>query len=152
MSREGDLMRKALKKVLLPELKAMGFVGTSSSFQRRTAEHLDLLDIQYWKYGGQFILEFARTKRGDLNTSWGEIVPEEKIGVAHMSPLKRARLQRTIEATEDLFRGFKFSDFGEDLDKYSALASQVASLLPQVNVWLEGGAAGENVHTLGRSE
>jgi hypothetical protein len=150
MSLEGELMRKALKKVLLPELNRIGFTGTSSNFQRRSAENLDLLSIEYWKYGGQFILEFARSKRGALNTSWGEVVQEEKIGVAHISPLQRARLQRTLEASEDLFRGFKFSGFGEDLAKYIALAHEVAALLPQVNAWLESGAAGENIHTLGR--
>ncbi len=144
-------MRKALRKVLLPELRLNGFIGTTSDFQRRSAEHLDLLSIQYWKYGGQFILEFARGNRGALHTSWGEIVPEEKISVAHMNPLQRARLQRTIEESEELFRGFKFSDFGEDLSKYKVLASQVASLLPQVNAWLENGVAGENIHSLGRS-
>ena len=151
MSREGDLMRKALKKILLPELARIGFIGTSSNFQRRSAENLDLLSIQYWKYGGQFILEFARSKRGVLNTSWGEVVEEENIGVAHISPLQRARLQQSLEASEELFRGFKFSGFGEDLAKYSALAIEVSSLLPQVNAWLESGAAGKNVHTLGRS-
>ena len=143
-------MRKALKKVLLPELSRIGFIGASSNFQRRSAENLDLLSIQYWKYGGQFILEFARRKRGTLNTSWGE-VQEQNIGVAHMSPLLRARLQQTLEASEGLFRGFKFSGFGEDLANYIALANEVASLLPQVNAWLENGVAGENIHTLGRS-
>lgn len=151
MSREGDLMRKALKKVLLPELKLNGFVGTTSSFQRLSPENLDLLSIQYRKYGGQFILEFARRERGAFSTSWGEIVPEEKIGVAHVSPLRRARLQRTHEESGEVFGGFKFSGFGEDLAKYNALASQVASLLPQVNAWLESGAVGENIHSLGRS-
>ena len=151
MSREGDLMRKAFKKVLLPELSRIGFIGTSSNFQRRSAENLDLLSIQYWKYGGQFILEFARSKRGALHTSWGEVVQEENIGVAHIFPLQRARLQQTLEASEELFRGFKFSGFGEDLAKYVALADEVASLLPQVNAWLESGAAGKNIHTLGRS-
>ena len=151
MSLEGDLMRKALKKVLLPELNRIGFTGTSSNFQRRSTENLDLLSIQYWKHGGQFILEFARSKRGALNTSWGEVVQEENIGVAHIFPLQRARLQQTLEASEELFRGFKFSGFGEDPAKYIALAHEVASLLPQVNAWLESGAAGENIHTLGRS-
>ena len=151
MSREGDLMRSALKKVLLPELSRMGFTGTGSNFQRRSAQSLDLLSVQYWKHGGQFILEFARGKRGALKTSWGDVVQEEAIGVAHISPLQRARLQQTLETTEELFRGFKFSGFGEDPAKYTALANEVASLLPQVNAWLESGAAGENIHTLGRS-
>ena len=148
MSREGDLMRKALKRELLPQLKLHGFVGATSSFQRKSDNTLDLLSIQYWKYGGQFILEFARRERGELQTSWGEVVPEEKLDVAHVRPTRRARLQRNDEVFEELFRGFKFEGFGEDQAKYDALAKQVASLLPQVNAWLETGVSGENVHSL----
>lgn len=150
MSREGDLMRKALKRALLPELKLLGFDGTSSSFQRKSDKALDLLSIQYWKYGGQFILEFARRERGDLHTSWGEVIPEERLDVAHTSPTQRARLQRKDDTSEEVFRGFKFEGFGEDQTKFDALANQVASLLPQVIAWLETGVAGENVHAVGR--
>ena len=151
MSREGDLMRKALKRELLPQLKLLGFIGATSNFQRKSDKALDLLSIQYSKYGGQFILEFARRERGELQTSWGEIIPEEKVNVAHVIPTRRARLQRNDEMFEELFRGFKFEGFGENQARYDALANQVASFLPQVNAWLETGVSGENVHSLASS-
>jgi len=93
MPSEGDLMRSALKKAVLPELERFGFDGKGLHFQRR-GESLDLLDFQYWKHGGEFILEVGRCSRGDLHTSWGEIVPEVSITVAHLSPLERARLEQ----------------------------------------------------------
>ena len=139
-------MRKALRKQLVPALHSMGFTGTTSRFQRASAEWLDLLSIQYWKYGGQFILEFARRERGPLHTSWGETIPEEKLDVAYVDPAKRARLEQRGETAGEGFRGFQFREFGEDAERYQALASQVASLLPQVDQWLETRSAGSHIH------
>jgi hypothetical protein len=146
MSREGELMRAALRKRLVPALVSMGFTGKSSCFQRRMGA-LDLIDIQYWKYGGEFILEFARAGRGDLKTSWGELVPEEKITVAHTSPLDRARLEQRGAMSGEHLRGFSFASFGEDREKYESLASEVASLLPQVEQWFETGRVGTHVRS-----
>jgi hypothetical protein len=79
MSREGELIRRAMKKSLLPALAVTGFSGTSSTFQRLIPEFQDLLAIQYHKYGVSFILDFGRRERGSLHTAWGAIVPEEKL-------------------------------------------------------------------------
>jgi len=149
MAREGDLMRRELKKVVLPALDALGFSGKGLCFQRRRDEMLDLLEFQYWKYGGEFILEFARREQGDLTTSWGEVVPEEKITAAHISPLKRARLEQRGPLAGEHLRGFAFAEFGEDRGKYESLAREVSSLLLQVDEWLRTGKAGPNVHVLG---
>ena len=149
MSREGDLMRQELRKVVLPGLEALGFAGKGLHFQRRRRETLDLLDFQYWKYGGEFILEFAHRERGDLTTSWGEVVAEGKITAAHILPLDRARLEQRGTLAGEHLRGFVFAEFGEDRTKYESLAREVASLLPQVDVWLRTGAVGSNVHVLG---
>lgn len=47
MSREGDLIRRAMKRSLLPALAVLGFSGTSSTFQRLLPEFQDLLAIRY---------------------------------------------------------------------------------------------------------
>lgn len=150
MSREGDLIRKALKRSLLPELQRLGFTGRASAFQRVDGQRLDLLDIQYWKYGGGFILEFASCARGPLHTSWGEVVPEEKLQVAHINPVYRARLQPGPEAPRGPAHGwFGFAGFGEDLGRYDRLAGGIVALLPQVDEWLRTGTPGSHVHPLG---
>ena len=149
MSREGDLMRRALKRHLMPALNTRGFTGKTSAFQRKTAQWMDLLDVQYGKYGGQFILEFGRRERGELKTSWGEVVSEDKLNVAHLSPLRRARLEERGPSMGPLMRGFSFEGFGEEAARYDALASRVAALLPQVEGWLEGGVLGSHIHSLG---
>ena len=146
MSREGDLMRKAIRRHLVPALEGMGFTGKSSKFQRLLPDHQDLLTIQYHKYGGSFVLEFGRRERGPLHTSWGPVVPEEKLEVMYLLPTQRGRLQEGEAEAQDLFSGFSFQNFGEDSSKYQGLACRVASLLPQVDAWLSAGTRGTNVH------
>jgi hypothetical protein len=147
MSREGDLMRKALQRLLVPELRRLGFRGTNPKFQRKSPEWLDLLSIQYSKYGGEFVLEFTRRERGPLHTSWGETVPEERLNVGYVHPTQRARLEQRGPTSGEGLRGFKFSGFGEHPVKYDELAAQVAALLPQVEEWLRSAKAGDHVHS-----
>jgi hypothetical protein len=147
MSRSGDLMRRALRRFWLPEMVRLGFVGKTSTFQRLGVDFQDLLSLQYWKYGGEFVLEFARRERGPFVTSWGPVIPEEKLDVAYISPLLRARLEQRGPASGEYLRGFDFSSFGEDTLKYEVLAKQVASLLPEVDEWLKNGRNGEHIHS-----
>jgi hypothetical protein len=149
MAREGDLIRKAFKRHMLPGLASIGFVGRMPNFQRLFPDSQDLLTIQYHKYGGSFILEFGRRQRGSLQTSWGPLVAEEKVEVIYLPTNQRARLQEVESQASDLFAGFSFQHFDEDEQAYEALAIRVLGLLPQVDAWLSSGAKGPNVQALG---
>ena len=144
-------MRRAFKRHLIPRLSSLGFAGKSSNFQRLTATAQDLLSIQYWKYGGSFILEFGRRQRGPLLTAWGEIVPEDALDVAYLPVSDRARLQERSEVSPELFGGFRFEGFGEDVHKYDALAIRVAAMLPQVDAWLARREVGPDVRPFGEA-
>jgi hypothetical protein len=146
MSREGDLMRRALKHVVVPALKNLGFAGRTSSFRRVDGEFLDLLSVQYCKYGGEFILEFARRDRGPMQASWGAMVPEDKLTVAYLSSRLRARLEQRGRTMGPSLRGFRYAGFSEDPQRYELLANEVAGLLVQVDAWLKTKQAGPNVH------
>lgn len=152
MASSGDLMRKALKRHWLPTLARLGFIGATSTFQRLEPDAQDLLSLQYWKYGGEFILEFARRRRGSFTTSWGAVVPEEKMEVTYLNPLDRARLQQIEPLAGEHLHGFRFSAFEDDFAKYEALAGQVAMLMPAVDAWLRNGTRTEQIHPLQRSE
>lgn len=147
MSRNGDFMRKALRRFWVPEVVRLGFVGKSSTFQRIGADYQDLLSLQYWKYGGEFILEFARRERGPFTAPWGPTISEEKLDVAYISPLLRARLEQRGSVSGPHLRGFDFSSFGDDTAKYESLAKEVASLLPEVDEWLTCGRRGKHIHS-----
>ncbi len=146
MAPTGNRMHKALKRHLVPALVQLGFTGTASNFQRLLPEAQDLLTIQYHKDGGSFILECGRRERGPLHTSWGSIVPEETLEVRYLPVMQRARLQELDTISDDLFAGFCFRDFGEDVDRYDQLAKRVAGLLPQIDVWLSTGVKGPHIH------
>ena len=148
MSREGDLMRRALKRQLFPALKALGFAGGPSYFRRTETDSLDLLTIQYWKYGGEFILEFARRPRGPLKTSWGKVVEEDKLDVAYVHPVDRARLVENMEREGPNLHGFEYAGFGDNENKYLELATNVSQLLSQVDNWLAKREIGPNVRPL----
>lgn len=145
MSRDSELMRKSLRKHLYPALARLGFVGKSSTFQRLLPDHLDLLSVQHWKYGGEFVLEFARRERGDMTMSWGDVVPEAKLDVAHTDPMSRARLVSDRTHSRSGFHGFEFAGLGDEPAAYDDLAMSVVNLLPQVCVWLSSGVAGSNI-------
>jgi hypothetical protein len=145
MSRAGDLMRKSLKRFVVPRLHDLGFEGARSNFRRVSDEKLDFLDVQYWKYGGALVLEFARTNRGDFQTSWGPIVPEADLTLPHLSPMVRARLKSLDSDTSYPFGWFRFDAFGEATEKYDALAREIAELLPQADAWLRTGEQGPRV-------
>ena len=145
MSREGDLMRKAFRKHLLPALAAAGFVGKSIHFMRLRDDSQDLLSIQYWKYGGSFILEFGRRGRGPLQTAWGPVIPEDSLDVAYLPVQDRAQIQERDAPPDDTFAGFRFAGFGEDVAKYDGLALRVASYLPQMEAWLSRREVGPDI-------
>lgn len=148
MPSPNDRMRRALKKWLLPALAARGFGGGALHFRRAGPEALDLLSLQWGKYGGEFILEFGCRPRGPLHTSWGEIVPEDKLDVAHLHPLERARLQPADDVRGAQLHGFFFGDLGEDQAAYEGLAQAVAAHLDQVDAWLRDGKVGSHIHPL----
>ncbi|MEN5209381.1 hypothetical protein ABE493_14800 [Stenotrophomonas terrae] len=141
MKTPGQMMATSIKKVLLPEMRRLGFVGGGvANFVRSSGDQRDFLSIQYWTYGGSFILEFSRVPATWVDPDSGE-VPKR---VFETDPLLRQRLI-DIEQHRD-FRGFSFKAFGSEQSRYDQLAASVVALLPQVEAWLESGIVGPNIH------
>lgn len=133
MSRESNLMRKALREHLQPQLTASGFSGGPVNYSRFRDDLQDVLSVQFWKYGGSFILEFGYRTRGPLMTTWGEAFQEDAVTIACLPLSARARLQNQSSLQDEDFAGFRFKDFGEHSNHYDSLAIKVAELLPQVD-------------------
>ncbi len=135
------MMAISIKKVLLPEMRRPGFVGGGvANFVRSRGDHRDFLSIQYWTYGGSFILKFSRVPATWVDPDSGE-VPKR---VFETDPLLRKRLIDTEQHKD--FRGFSFKAFGSEQSRYDQLAASVVALLPQVEAWLESGIVGPNIH------
>ncbi|MFB1486460.1 MULTISPECIES: hypothetical protein [unclassified Thiocapsa] len=65
--------------------------------------------------------------------------------VAYLPVGDRARLQERDAPPDDIFAGFSFAGFGEDVTKYERLALRVASDLPQVDAWLSRREVGPDI-------
>lgn len=141
MKTPGQMMAIAIKSVLLPEIRRLGFAGSGvANFIRSSDAYRDFLSIQYWTYGGSFILEFSRVPASWVDPDLGE-VPKR---VFETDPLLRKRLIDTEQHKD--FRGFSFKAFGSGQNQYDQLAASVVALLPQVEAWLESGVKGPNIH------
>lgn len=126
-----------------------GFTVRYPHFQRKRDGRLELVNLEHDKWGGGFFLEFATCDAGALHTSWGEIVPEEKIEVAHTDPLGRARLLAATNTDGSRADYFRFESFADDRAKCDDLVKHVVSLLPQLLAWFEHGTVGPNVASFG---
>ena len=138
-------LRSSTRRILEPAMAELGFRIRYPHFQRTRNGELELVSLQHDKWGGGFILEFAKHAAGDLQTSWGETVPEEKIDVAYTNPATRARLLATTERNDDRLNYFRYDPKADDRASTDALVEQMVRLLPQVIEWFESGLAGPNV-------
>jgi len=126
-------------------MSAQGFAVRYPHFQRKRDGLLELVSLQHDKWGGGFFLEFAKHAAGDLETSWGERVPEARIEVAYTDPGTRARLLATTRHSNTPKDYFRYESFADDGEQCDALVSEVVNLLPQIFEWFESGSVGPNV-------
>jgi hypothetical protein len=143
VSRANRDIKAALKAILLPHLAAEGFSGRLPDLVRREGDTLHLLSVQYDKWGGGLFLEFAPHPAGDMTTSWGEVVPEAQLTVAHTPVLARARLQETGSSGSTGDMWFRFE--GLDSAGCEDLVGHIVDLFPQVDAWLREMRAGPNI-------
>jgi len=123
MKTPGQMMAAAIKSVLLPEIRRLEFGGSGvANFVRASDAHRDFLSIQYWTYGGSFILEFSRVPATWVDPDSGE-VPKR---VFETDPLLRKRLIDTEQRKD--FGGFSFKAFGSEQSQYDQLAGSVVAL------------------------
>ena len=142
---QNQIARRILKRDLVPALEVEGFSGRFPDFQRRENDDLHLLSIEFDKNGGGFFLEFTRHPPGDLETSWGEVVAESDLTVAHTHFESRARLQQNGQRnslSEDWFRYDALSE-----TEIEELVRHVVSLVSQINDWLRENSVGQNIST-----
>lgn len=119
MSSVNKDIKDALKKILVPRLRAEGFTGKYPHFtgkyphfMRRESDTLHLLSVQFDKWGDGFFLEFASHPAGDKTMSWSEVIPETKLKAAHTLANTCARLQESADGnTSDSW--FRFDALNE---------------------------------------
>lgn len=121
-------MIESLKRLTIPVLRESGFRGKFPHFYRIGDARTDLLTFQFDKYGGGFVTEISSAPPGDFDTGWGEVVPPNKLHVAHMSPSDRFRLGAKRPDGDHWFRYDRGKLFRRR-PSFDELASHVAELI-----------------------
>jgi len=125
-------MIAALKEVVIPHLRSIGFVGAFPHFRRSGERSIDLLTFQFNRWGGSFVVEAASCSAGGVTLSWGKRVPANKV-TAHCIG-KRLRLGSSPPAKTDHWFEFEDATYGERI--FAMVAEQVLDTLPQAeNYW-----------------
>ena len=138
-------LRASTKRLLEPAMVELGFDVRYPHFQRKRDGELHLVNLVHDKWGGGIFLEFAKHPAGDLDTSWGERIPEEKIDVACTDPATRGRLLATREHDDERMNYFRYDAKTADRAFCDTLVQAMVDRLPQITSWFDEGFVGPNI-------
>ena len=92
MSDSRDRMLAALRDVVVPVLRDMGFSGSFPHFRRIRESQIDLLTFQFNRYGGSFVVEVAFCDPDGFTTHYGKHISPNKLRAHDIHPRQRLRL------------------------------------------------------------
>ncbi len=129
-------MNNALKEIVVPVLRKIGFKGTFPHFYRERNQHVDLLSFQFNLNGGSFVAELSFAEPSRKNVYIYKETSANKLRVSQTS--KRLRLGALDSDTDNWF---SFDSVGilKRRPKYREIASQVVRLveLQAISWWDE---------------
>ena len=136
MSDSRDNMIAALRRVLVPGLRRRGFRGSMPHFRRLQPTRIDLLTVQFSRWGGEFVVEIAKAPPSGVTMYWGEFVPPAKLDANHIGADLRLRLGTSPTRAD---HWFKFDSAQTPAD-FDVVAAQVVSYLDSQAepYWLNG--------------
>lgn len=76
-------MDAAIKAIVVPHLRGMGFKGSAPHFHRRRGGAVDLLTIQFFSAGGRLTVEIGRVAEGGFDFH-GRHIPLAKANVRYL--------------------------------------------------------------------
>ena len=86
------IMDRVLKEIFVAELRARGFAGSLPHFRRIRAERIDLVTLQYSRYGGEFVIELSQCGPEGVKADGGKEAPPHKVTAHHLFSQDRYRL------------------------------------------------------------
>lgn len=101
MIKNREQMNKAIKSIVVPHLKSVGFKGSFPHFYRQNTTHIDLLSFQFNLNGGSFVVEIAYVDSDRNNVFLDKDTPISKFRVSQTS--KRLRLGAKSEEKDYWF-------------------------------------------------
>ncbi len=126
-------MDAALRTHFVPKLRSRGFRGAMPHFRRARADRIDLLTIQFDKWGGGFVIEIGRCGPGGMTTHWGKEIPPGKVTAHDVGPSTRHRLGSRAPGEDG--RWLRFDD-GTPVE---AAADAASAMLEEADQWWDAG-------------
>ena len=122
-------MLAGLRDCLVPALRLRGFQGSLPHFRRIGTSRIDLLTVQFDKWGGGFIIEIAKCDLSGVTLHWGEHVGPKKV-TAHDVNVRHLLGSLNLAPGQD-GHWFRY-DEGESV---SAVARSTLSYLDEAEEW-----------------
>ena len=118
----------ALNSIVVPVLRHRGFTGSFPHFRRFGTKQIDLITIQFDKWGGGFVVEISKCGTDGITMPWGKRISPKKVTAHDMHPKDRYRLGCEGPGTDDWYR----YDKGNTLE---AVAHEVVEQLDKAEKW-----------------
>lgn len=133
-------MELAVKALVVPHLRSLGFKGSMPHFRRQSEGKADLLTFQFNLYGGSFVVELSVCSEADIAAHWRADLTLKNVTAHDMN--FRQRLGSTHQSSDHWFvYGKKNHEPGheaiESTAHYERIASEVANLVESqaINWW-----------------
>ena len=124
-------MNRALQKEFVPHLRQRGFTGSLPHF-RRLGERVDLLTVQFDRYGEGFVIEVARCPTTGVTTHWGQHISAGNVTARDLHPNNRRRLGSPAPGHDGHW--FRFDDGTACI----AVARSAVEFLDEAELWWSG--------------
>ncbi|MFI5095886.1 MAG: DUF4304 domain-containing protein [Candidatus Acidiferrales bacterium] len=121
-------MIAALKAEFVPALRKRGFKGSFPHFRRVKPDKIDLLTIQFDRWGGGFVIEIAKCGPDGITTYWGLHIPANKVRAWDVNS-PRPRLGAPAPGEDGVW--FRYDD-GTPVEK---VARRVLTYLPEADAF-----------------
>jgi len=137
-------VRKAIREIMEPAIRALGFEGKYPNFKRIEDGEIHFLEISTAKYGGGFGYGFSWCENGPLGHGDGEAIPADQIERAHIPFEQSAGVSPLMDVwTLDGERlrvsagDYNYELIIDDEDACRELVTEAAATLPQADSWLK---------------
>jgi Domain of unknown function (DUF4304) len=122
-------MNAALRDRFVPLLRERGFKGSLPHFRRIDEDRIDLLTLQFDKYGGGFVIEISRCPLDGVTTAWGKNIPAARVTAHDLHHDERHRLGSPAPGQDG--RWFRY----DKRKSAKTVADDAASMLPEADAW-----------------
>lgn len=133
MTDHRSLMTSAIKAILVPELRRLGFKGSLPHFYRAGPARADFLTVQFHSAGGSLVVEIAKCGPNGIESGHWKDLPVSKLNVQYFADRLRLGCDPAAGTLDHWFefgpRNYDPPQALQPVSHYEGIATQIAQLL-----------------------